>query len=277
MFLRFMDKRKKEVVGTLYDCDGNTYELIKEEQIINKNKEIKEDFQLYKEKEKIYFLDTPSIKFDLSKSSYKLNHIFVFKFLKLIPVIRGCLEIFKFPNEILLEIWDNCDSRTKDLIMKYQDIGDLEDYKNITLEQKWIYLNQNIYRTKEIMYKYKEQYIFLASQCINSYLDYVLMLYDDWQELKSTLVKYYTNLDTNEIINKATLSLTERIEKQNNKLELLTGKLKQIDLAFENCSITQKIRMAEEVKEIINEEKLIKEKIAELTKKIEKLKDYFSS
>ncbi|PLS15054.1 hypothetical protein CVD28_24555 [Bacillus sp. M6-12] len=284
-----LSKRKKNILGTFQDEKGVNYQLVKEQRKrwLDKKNEGIEEITFYRGTEIIPAWDVPKLKLNLRESKAEEVTCFVNEYLKSSSVIKDSLQQMNFPLGTLIDIWNGIykdHAFIKESILAYQDILDSNEFiQTLSQPEQWVLFTQNKYRNPENMRKYKEMFqgvivFFLQKYLSESYIQKYERVYGEWQTLISnTFSAYYTENDKLESIEKAIEQTKEELKTKEFELGEIRKEITQLDNEYEHALISQKFKIEENVKAVLEKEQEKNKEVEDAREKINRITSFFQN
>lgn len=281
-------KEKKEVLATFYDHKGFAYELVneKKKRFFDKKDNAFQEIKMYQGKELVQPWEVHKRKFDLSRSSEKEVIVFIQEYLKSSVNIKSCLQTMLFPFGAVMAIWQGVYSNNqiiKETLLKYQDVLSVPTFvTTLPHKEQWVVLTQNEHRTKEVMEGYTDTFRDMVSDFLQYYLskeniESHELLYGEWRSLIQNTVDRFFNAEVRErALEKAIEKTKEELLEKSEELLLIKHKILQMDIAYEQATISEKLKMESDMKELLKEEQNKQLDIDDTVGKVNRIQTFFT-
>lgn len=281
-------KSKKEVLASFYDHKGFMYELVneKKKRFFDKEENAIKEIRLYQGKELVQPWEVDKRNIDLSRSTEAEVIMLVEEYLKSSVNIKSCLQSTLFPFGAIMAVWKGVYASNqilKETLLKYQDVLRFPDFiTSLTHEEKWVALTQNEHRTNDLMEKYSDTF----EEMVSDFLEYYLskeniesheLLYGEWRALiQTTAQEFYSDAVLGDALERAIVKTERDISEKEKELALIQSRIAEKDEAYERATISEKLKMESDMKELLRDELDKASEIQDRNEKINRIKNFFT-
>lgn len=257
--MQLFKRNKEDLIGNIYDVNGNIYSLYESQEKLNKKYEALYEKMNISPKRNVVLRQGDSlveqeyavkIKFDFRESTRKVNIAFLSEFLVFPHLVQQLVERSILTMDMINYIWENDFLKTefiKNAILAYQDVFDEDFIRTLKYNQLWIVITHNTHRSIEKLKPYRRVVEVFLEIFFTEYLLQKFLrnegTYEEWKKLlHDTIKNYLPDLDKELIREKSVSFINEKIKNIELSIFDLDLQRKSIEYYYDHMNDMEKSR-----------------------------------